>query len=303
MSQKYLAKCFRDYITDPELEKHIKIKTGFVYKSTLKTYHASEIRPIIEENISADIFLNSALAQISDTEFLVSGGGPNSSATNIAKILRLDKYSVEKIKPMIIPRKSHSLGVILTYNTFVYAVGGYNKYGFLNSCEVYDKLKNKWRRSANLNNSETIRCVITIQNRFLYVCSGLGLSKEDYNKKNYKTIEKLDVIAEEDGWKQIILDSNEGLNYVLWSQEDFNLTAAAFQLVNPEEIIIFRSNALLWNLRTNELRYKEILGVNDELGPPVLASGGYIYFTHNSNFFKYVYSNFTRAYAKLAINN
>lgn len=200
---------------------------------------------------------------------------------------------------MLISRKSHGLGIIKTYNTFVYAVGGKNKNGYIGMCEVYDMFKNKWRKSASLNEPKTIKCVYPFKNRYLYAFGGVGMNTINYTVRSYKTIEKLDVCSEEDGWERITLKADEGVAYVLWDQEDFELTAGAFRPINPTEIMVFRSSALVWNIEDDTLRYQAISGINDELGPPVVMAKGYMYFTYNSSSLKMAYSHYSKRYIKI----
>lgn len=298
-SQIFLLKCFRRHLVNIRVDKSSPIKTGGALYNALQIYRLPKKHPIIERNMPGDTYTNSVIVQIADLKFLITGGGAHLSATSSAKLLSVDPYGVEDVKFMLVPRQAHSLGVIFTYNTFVYAVGGKNKKGFLSSCEVYDLLNNKWRFTASLNEPKTVRCLYSYQNRFLYAFGGVGLNTSNYTVFNYKTIEKLDVMEEEGGWRKIELDANEGVNYVLWDQEDLALTASAFKPLNPDEIMIFRSNPLVWNVKYSTLRYREIPGINDELGPPVLVANGYMYFTHDSSSLKIVYSHLTKRFAKI----
>jgi len=298
-SQLYLVGCFREHLKKIKIDKTPSVKTGGALYNALQVYKLPKKRPIIERSILGDSYTNSVIAQIADLKFLITGGGPYSSATKSAKLLNLEKNVIEDTKPMLVARQSHSLGVIFTYNTFVYAVGGKNKKGFLSSCEVYDLLNNKWRRTASLNEPKTIYCVFAYQNRFLYAFGGIGLNTSNYTVSTYKTIERLDVMDEENGWQNITLDSNEGVNYVLWDQEDFNLISTAFKPLNPNEIMIFRSNALIWNVKDSTLRYQKIPGIRDEIGPPVLVGNGYMYFTYNTNSLRIAYSHYTKRYVKI----
>eukprot|EP00826_Nyctotherus_ovalis_P058350 TRINITY_DN800_c0_g2_i1.p1 TRINITY_DN800_c0_g2~~TRINITY_DN800_c0_g2_i1.p1 ORF type:complete len:322 (-),score=38.99 TRINITY_DN800_c0_g2_i1:157-1122(-) len=298
-SQIYLLRCFREHLAKIRVDKTSPIKTGGALYNALQIYKLPKKHPIIERSMPGDMYTNSVIVQIADLKFLFTGGGPRLSATSSAKLLNLDQYGIEEVKSMLVARQSHSMAAIFTYNTFVYAVGGKNKKGFLSSCEVYDLLNNKWRLTASLNEPKTVRCLFPYQNRFLYAFGGVGLNTSNYTVFNYKTIERLDVMEEEEGWQKIELDANEGVSYVLWDQEDLALTASAFKPLNPDEIMIFRSNPLIWNVKYSTLRYREIPGINDELGPPVLVGNGYMYFTHDSNSLKVIYSHFTKRYAKI----
>lgn len=298
-SQLYLVECFRKHLKKIRMDKSPPMKTGGVLYNVLHVYKLPKKHPIIEKSVLGDTFINSVIAQIADLKFLITGGGLHSSATNSAKLLDLENNSIDDVKPMLAARQSHSLGVIFTYNTYAYAVGGKNKKEFLNSCEVYDMLNSKWRYTASLCEAKTVDCVFAYQNHFLYAFGGEGLDITNYTVSNYRTIERLDVLEEENGWQKITLDANDGVNYVLWDQEDFNLTASAFKTLNPSEIMVFRSNPLIWNVKESTLRYQEIPGINNELGPPILVANGYMYFTYDSNKLKVAYSHYTKKYVKI----
>lgn len=300
-SQLYLMNCFREHIEKIKADKTLPIKTGgLVYNtlSILQVYKLPKKRPIIERSILGDMFANSVIAQIGDLKFLITGGGPHSSATNLAKLFNLQKNNIEDTKPMLVARQLHSLGIIFTYNTFVYAVGGKNEKGFLSSCEVYDVLNNKWRRTASLNKAKTTYCVYAHENHFLYSFGGVGLNTTNYTVTTYKIIERLDVMEEESGWENIILDANEIANYIFWDRQ-FALTATAFKPLNPNEIIVFRSHDLVWNTRYSTLRSQEMLGFNSKIGSPILTAKGYLYFTYGNKSLKSAYSYYTKRYMKI----
>jgi len=114
-------------------------------------------------------------------------------AINVLKSIRLDKCEMK------IPRASH--GLVSFLNKYIYAIGGVNNNGSLNSCEYYNSLSNKWFLGPNLNQTVYDPLVQVFDQRYIYVC----------NRHSLITIERLDLNFMENGWEIITNQDSFGI--------------------------------------------------------------------------------------------
>lgn len=101
------------------------------------------------------------------------------------------------VAPMLKERESFQL---LPLNGRLFAVGGYNSDGFLNSVECYDPFKNKWKLKAAMKRRRNC-CTAIVHGHRLYVYGG-------YNDiAIYKSIECYNALT--DKWSLVRIKSGE----------------------------------------------------------------------------------------------
>jgi N-acetylneuraminic acid mutarotase len=152
--------------------------------------------------------------QISENIYFSGGGVPaaGSAPEQFFKVLikltiKGETESIKnKLADMNVPRAFHTLTALLP--NCLYAIGGLNTTGLLNSCEEYQIDKNKWRQVASLNEKKKWVSVCSFAKRYIYAFGG-GI---DAKKTATNKIESFDTTdASSKQWKLVTLTSGAGL--------------------------------------------------------------------------------------------
>lgn len=153
-------------------------------------------------------------AQVDNLIFFTGGGNP-SSETSAEQFFQLTmrvtimpsmEIIVDKMANMISQRANHGMESI--GKKYLYALGGTNSSGYLDSCEEYNIETDSWRAIANLNEKKKWISVCALNNKYLY---SFGGSISD-NIEVSKTIECLDVTdSSAKTWSVIKIASGEEL--------------------------------------------------------------------------------------------
>ena len=159
-------------------------------------------------------------SNILDSKIYFAGYDNNGYRKDCKAISKTKNY-IQKQIDLNVDRRNHGL-IALHIVRIIYCVGGYNKRdGVLKSVERYNFSNPYWIRIAPLNERRQWTGVCQFNNKHVYCFGGSNLA----------SIERLDILNEDNGWELTTLTSNEGG----W----IGRSACAAIQIDPCKILIF----------------------------------------------------------------
>ena len=177
---------------------------------------------------------------------------------------------------MRMARKYHALAVIFSHTNYVFAIGGFNE-NYLNTCEKYDELHDRWTYSASCEEYKDDVIAITRDNRYIFAFGGKGFDMNNYATRRFRKIQRLDVCAEEEGWQVMHVQIDAELSKEIWKR---TFSTKMFHSFNSHDIFIFKgsNDTYVYNVTTSEIKKKSLACKKLEPREPSIERHGYIYY-------------------------